>query len=119
MNMTIERRATPRLEVLEQLHGQLVPLGVPFLMRELGAGGFSVESIVRFPLGARHRFRFTTADNVEVILEATVMHSGPSGPVDDGTSYMTGFAFVHDAADETWRAVDTLLDAVVDVLHAG
>jgi hypothetical protein len=115
--MTIpERRTTPRLEVLGQLHGHLVSLSVPLVVRDLSAGGFSVESVVPFPPGARHQFRFNTAAGADIVIEAVVVHSRPVAPLGGVTRYATGFAFCHDSED-TAHAVDELLGAVTSVLE--
>ena len=112
-----DRRATPRIEVMDQLHGRLVSLNVTLVVRELGAGGFSIESPVAFPPNARHQFRFSTPGGVEVILEATVVHSRPSIAADGKRSCITGFAFCHDSAHDAARAVDDLLGALTPTLE--
>ena len=115
--ITTERRAACRLEVLDQLNGQLVSMNVPILVRELGAGGFSIESNVPFPIGAHHQFRFTTAAGLAIILEAAVVHSQPTRPAHGWKRYVTGFSFVHDAIHDTARDIDILLDAMTAVLQ--
>lgn len=107
-----ERRASPRLEVLDQLHGHLVSLNVQLEMRDLGPGGFSTESVVPFPLGARHHFRLTTADDVEVLIEAIVIHRRPAYSADGLTHFIAGFAFVHDPVHDTAADICRLLDAI-------
>src|SRR5512145_749606 len=62
---------SPRIEVMGQLHGQLVPMNVPLDVRDLSNGGFAVESSVDFPVGAVHRFRFITQNGIEVLIRAT------------------------------------------------
>jgi hypothetical protein len=112
-----ERRTSPRLEVIDQLHGQLVTLKVRQTLRELGAGGFSTEGPVQFPKGAPHFFRFTTAAGVQVVLAATVVHSRPAGDPQDSPSYITGFSFVKGAYAETEAKIEILLDAVLGSLE--
>jgi hypothetical protein len=107
-----DRRATPRLEVLGQLHGYLVSLEVSLVVRDLSAGGFSVESVVPFPPGARHPFRFTASTGMEITVEAVVMHSRPHGLAGGQALYVTGFAFCHDSEHYRARAVDDLLGAL-------
>jgi hypothetical protein len=115
--MSVERRHAPRLEVLDQLHGRLVSLNVSLVVRELGAGGFSVESTVPFPPGARHRFRFRIAGGGEVIVDAVGVHSRSIRASDDEDRYITGFAFCQDGNPEAARAVATLLNAMNSVLE--
>ena len=115
--MPVERRHAPRLEVLEQLHGQLVSVKVPLVVREMGAGGFSVESTVPFPPGARHRFRFTLAGGGKVIVEADGVHMRSMSQTGGTDRDISGFAFCRDGHPESARAVRTLLDAVSSILH--
>jgi hypothetical protein len=86
-------------------------LPVPISLRNLGLGGFSTESIVSFPLGARHEFRFTIAGGVEIHIGAVVMHRRPAYTVNGLTCFITGFAFLHDPARDTAADIRTLLAA--------
>jgi hypothetical protein len=110
-----DRRATPRLEVLDQLHGYLVTIKGSLVVREIGRGGFSIESDVPFPLGARHQFRFSTPAGAQVIVDAVVVHTRPVGGPGTPVRHVTGLAFCHDAARETQEAVGELIAAVTSV----
>jgi hypothetical protein len=109
MRMPIDRRSTPRLAVLGRLHGHLVSLDVPITIGNLGLGGFSAESVMPFPLGARHQFRFTTDTGGEVNIQAVVVHRRPGYSADGLTFFVTGFAFVHDPAHDTAGDIRLLL----------
>ena len=65
-----ERRRGHRVEVLGQLHGHLVALRLPVTVRDIGSGGFSIETPVPFPDRAPHSFRFTTAQDTEAVFRA-------------------------------------------------
>src|SRR5262245_57060021 len=80
------RRKTPRIEVLGQLHGTLVAMDVPILVRNIGAGGFGIESPVPFPPGATHVFRFTAGTGLRVVLKACTRHCQEGTPAPDGTT---------------------------------
>jgi len=110
--MPIDRRSTPRLEVLGRLHGHLVSLDVPITIGNLGLGGFSAESVMPFPLGARHQFRFTTDAGVEVNIQGVVVHRRPGYSADGLTFFVTGFAFVHDPVHDTARDIRLLLTSM-------
>ena len=110
--MPIDRRSTPRLEVLGRLHGHLVSLDVPITIGNLGLGGFSAESVMPFPLGARHQFRFTTDTGGEVNIQAVVVHRRPGYSADGLTFFVTGFAFVHDPVHDTARDIRLLLTSM-------
>ena len=111
-----ERRAFPRLDVIDELNGQLIPFGVPVTVREVSVGGFSVETDAPFLAGGQHRFRFTTANGDEIVLEASVIHRRLAGS-SDAPRYITGFAFLRRTS--TWaRTVAALLDSIpVDETH--
>jgi hypothetical protein len=114
-----ERRASPRLEVLDQLHGYLVRLNLPLVVRELGGGGFSIESDVPFPAGARHHFRFSTPAGAQIIVEAVVVHTRPISALGRHARHVTGFAFCFDAPRDARQAVEELLAAVTSEPHFG
>ena len=107
-----DRRSTPRLEVLGRLHGQLVSLDIPITIANVGLGGFSAESVMPFPLGARHQFRFTTDDRVEIHLAAVVVHRRPAYSPDGLTYFITGFSFVHDPMHDTASDIRRLVAAM-------
>ncbi len=112
-----ERRASPRLEVVDQLYGQLVALNVPLHLRDLSPGGFSADAPIAFPEGAAHQFRFITAQGVQVILQATAVYSRSMSNDPRAPRYVTGFAFVQDGSAETLVSINVLLDAMLDMLR--
>ena len=87
-----DRRGGPRVEVLGSLHGQLVPLRVGVRVREIGFGGFSIESDVPLPLDAQQDFRFTLRLGHTVTIRARVVHCR-GDQRDDRTIYVVGLAF--------------------------
>jgi hypothetical protein len=113
-----ERRA-PRIEVMGQLHGQLVPMNLPLDVRDLSSGGFAVESSVSFPVGAVHRFRFITRTGAEVLVRATARHCRPVDSLDGAPRFLAGFSFILEPSGETEAAIDLMLKAASEavVLH--
>ena len=107
-----ERRAAPRLDVDDQIRGELVAFGIPITVRDLGAGGFCAETAIPFPIGARQRFRFFTSGRLHATIEADVIHCRLM-PRDSGTPcYVTGFSFVQKSGDPASTVdVDILLEA--------
>ena len=106
----------PRIEVMGQLHGQLVPMNVPLDVRDLSNGGFAVESSVDFPVGAVHRFRFITQNGIEVLIRANARHCRSVESADGSPRFLAGFAFIMDANGETEAAVEILLRAAASAL---
>ena len=103
-----DRRRAPRLQVLDRIHGSLVSLSLPLALGDISPGGFSVESEVQFPLGARHLFRFTTVAGVEVVIEGAVAYSRRR----NDSTFITGFRFVHSRLTDTSRDIKALLAAM-------
>lgn len=87
-----DRRGGPRVEVLGSLHGQLVPLRVMVRVREIGFGGFSIESDVPLPIDVQQDFRFTLRQGNAVTIRARVVHCRGEQR-DDRPVYVVGLAF--------------------------
>lgn len=113
------QRRSPRIEVMGQLHGQLVPMNLPLDVKDLSAGGFAVESTVNFPIGAVHRFRFITRTGAQVLVRATARHCRQVETADGTARYIAGFSFILDAGGETEAAIELMLKAAATavVLH--
>lgn len=110
------RRAAPRLEVLDQFYGRLVALDLPLRVRDISAGGFSIESPISFPPGAAHQFRFTTMHGDAHILPATAIHCRTAQVRDGVNWHVTGFEFIQDQAGEVAGVVGLLMDAATSIL---
>jgi hypothetical protein len=109
-----DRRTTPRLEVLSQIHGRLVPFGVPLTIREISAGGFSLESSVAFPVGGRYWFRFATAAGPQVVVEGAVTHTRQVSAPGTPPRHISGFAFTHEQVHDRLADIEILLEALTD-----
>jgi len=105
------RRAAPRVEVMGQLHGLLVALRIPLVVRNLSSGGFAVEGVVAFPAGAIHTFRFTSPNGPVILVRAAAQHCRLVPTDADQPRYLAGFSFVHDPTEQTERGIEVLLDA--------
>ena len=105
-----ERRRVPRLEVLGRIQGRLVSLPLPVELRDMGPDGFSVESPLPFPQGARRLFLLTTVGGLQVLIEGATAHCRPDDR--DDARYVTGFRFVHSRLTDTNADVTVLLDAL-------
>jgi hypothetical protein len=110
------RRSGPRVEVLGQLHGQVVTWRVPLTIRDISAGGFAVESEWRFPLGSTHMFRFTTDRGEVVFLNGRTVHTRPASAIPEADQFISGFAFLRDG-DRVDQAIALLLDAATATME--
>src|SRR5262245_9120046 len=107
--MSIERRRTPRIELLGRLHGHVVSLDVPVTVREISLGGMAVETAFSFPVGVVHEFRLTLGDGAHVVLRGQARHSR-SQPASEGTPiYVTGFEFVDEEVGESAKTAGGLI----------
>ena len=68
-----ERRRSPRVSILPRFHGQIVKINDPFVLLEIGAGGFSVMSPVPFAAGETHMFQLLV-DGHATALPAVSVH---------------------------------------------
>ena len=107
--VTEERRRAPRVEVLGQLHGSIVALRMSVVVRDIGPGGFSIETPLPFPKHSAQQFRFSTPDGEkDVLLNGQSVHCLRVSPGNDRPRYLTGFSFVLDD-DQSRREVEALL----------
>jgi hypothetical protein len=111
-----EQRTSPRLDVVDQIRGQLVSFGVQLLIREIGLGGFSTEGPIAFEPGGRHVFRFTTSAGRDVLIRARVIYSRGEGRFHGLPLYATGWAFLDDPHRDTPADIGVLIDAVTEAL---
>jgi hypothetical protein len=110
-----DRRRGSRIEVLGQLDGHVVAMRLPIVVRDVGSGGFSIETPVPFPIGSVQTFRFTSAQGREFTVAARSVRSSASPTAGGTLSHLTGFAFECDEAsgrDEIERIVESLAGAV-------
>lgn len=109
------RRRFPRIEVLGLVDGRRVPLDVRLTVRDLGQGGFSIESPMPFPPGSYHPFRLTTAADDQLTLTATVVHCRLASASADGQfTYISGLEFHSDESSDP--SIAALIDTISSAL---
>ena len=110
-----DRRQSPRFEVLGRLLGTIVSFDLPVRVRDIGLGGFSVETVEPLDTGAVHPVRFTAIDDSVAVLPAQCLHCRPSVATDGSPRYVTGFAFDTDTAPDTTQTITDLITKVTSV----
>ena len=85
------QRASPRVDVLMRVKGEMVPVSSPIRIFNLNLTGFAVLSEVRFRIGQRLNFRLTGPGGSAVHVTAAAVHTMPR-PGAPGL-YQTGFEF--------------------------
>jgi hypothetical protein len=108
--MADDRRRAPRVELLGQIHGQVVPYDVTVTVRNVSLGGLSLETPFPFPLGVAHDFRLRLGDDSAVLLRGTILRCEAQRAHDGSTVYLTGVQFLDDPADDDESGIGTLLD---------
>lgn len=98
--MSQERRRSPRIELLGQLHGRVVAYDVSVVVRNVSLGGMSLESAFPFTVGVVHAFRLTLGDDSSVELRGTVLRCVEEKAQDGAKRYLTGVQFVDDQPAE-------------------
>jgi hypothetical protein len=96
-----DRRKSPRTEVLGQMQTEVLSSPMSAIVREISAGGFSLETSVPPPSGV-HRFRFRFEDQTPVEISAESVHSARVTLSGGTTIFVSGFEFLpSDAATQT------------------
>jgi len=109
-----ERRQYPRFSAAGRLAGHLIDRDLPVRVRDIGLGGFSIETMEPMPAGDEHRVKFISVDDWSTILAARLANCRPSCAEDGSPLYVSGFAFVGDSPD-TRRTVEVLIEKVTSV----
>jgi hypothetical protein len=107
-----ERRKHPRFATAGRLTGHLLDRDLPVRVRDIGLGGFSIETMEPLPTGGEHRVKFISQDDWSTVLAATIANCRPSCADDGSPLYVSGFAFLNGEAPDTRRTVAVLVEKV-------
>jgi PilZ domain len=110
--MTVDRRHSPRIELLGRLHGHSVSLDVAVSVLEISLGGMAIQTGLPFPTGAVQAFRLTLGDDSTVELSGRVMHCRNVASSDAIPSYVTGLQFVDDEPADAGPSVGDLIERI-------
>ena len=110
----IERRQSPRIDVLRRVHGRLVEIDTQIIIHDLSRTGFSVVSEIAFEPGQNLDFRLTSDDGTTVTVCAEAVHSRPMPASPE--LVLTGFRFVPGRLTGMvpQSRIDRLIAAVID-----
>ena len=103
-----ERRRSPRLEVLAEIHGHVIALDVHITLLNISQGGFLMQAPVNFPVGAIHDFRFTARHREPVVLPARIVHA-VRATAGGTASYVMGLEFVDRGTAAREQAIEGLI----------
>ena len=110
-----ERRRHPRFEVLGRVLGTIVSADLPVRIRDIGLGGFSVETVEPLDTGEVQPFRFTAMDDWTAVLSARSLHCRPSIAADGSPRFVTGFEFIKEQAADATETIRALITKVTSV----
>jgi hypothetical protein len=111
-----DRRRTPRLEVNGRIDGYLESTGEPVRIRDIGLGGFSIETPDPVPDGV-HVMRFSVEGQWSISLSAMIRYSRPFSTVDGASWYLTGFEYLAQHSRSTQRIASHLVERLTSILH--
>src|ERR1044072_4971577 len=93
--MSVTRQGK-RVPILGELHGEIMVLE-PLVVKELGAGGATIETRFPLPLNSLHDLRLTLGTHA-VVVKARVVHSHVGEMEEDAVRYRSGVEFVEPPA---------------------
>jgi hypothetical protein len=88
-----DRRTNPRIELLGEINGKVMPFAMPVVLLDLSPGGFAISSPVPFARHAEYTFQFRGKRPYGPIRAKDVHCLRVSHGTTD-VSYVAGFSFV-------------------------
>lgn len=90
--MTDDKRDTERLQILGELHGEVMVFE-PMAIKEIARGGAQIETAFPLQLDSLHDFRLTLGDR-SIIVKGRVVHCSISDVEQEVVVYRSGIEFV-------------------------
>ena len=106
-----DRRRSPRIEILDRIHGHVVSLDTPVRVGEMSLGGMSIQTSFAFPENSLHEFRLRMGDDSVVLLKGRVIRCREGVDAEGAGIYISGVQFVDDDPTDT-TAVEGLIDKI-------
>lgn len=106
-DLNLDRRDTPRIELLGEINGQVMPFALPVVLMDLSQGGFAIASSVPFMRNSEYTFQFN-ATRQHGPIRARHLHCLRVSHGATSKSYVAGFSFVVDLPADK-EVVDDLI----------
>lgn len=106
----VDRRAAPRI-TLPHVQAEILSLGLPVTVLEIGFGGLSIASEGEFEVGEQHELRCSVAGQPAVTLRVAVRHTRRQA-ARHAPRYVTGFQFIDVSAPGDHSALDDLIEYI-------
>ena len=107
-----ERRRAPRVDLVGQLHGELVSVDLPICVREISLGGMSIETSEAFDVDSRHSFVLTLGDGAGVFVLGRVAYCRRAERP-EGAVFISGIQFL----DEETTGGDGEVGGLIRKIH--
>jgi hypothetical protein len=104
----VDRRRYPRLHLIGNLDGHVVPFQIGLRLLDINADGFVVHAPFEFRAGTTHEFQFATVQQSRPEVRAVVAQSRPVTLRRGREFFVAGFTFV-----ELSDAARAVIDAIV------
>ena len=112
-----DRRTNPRIELLGEINGQVMPFAMPVVLLDLSSGGFAISSPVPFARHAEYTFKFS-GTRPHGPIRAKDVHCLRVSHGTTDVSYVAGFSFVfHKPEDQ--GVVDGLIAEAQELMLEG
>jgi len=107
-----ERRRAPRVDLVGQLHGQLVSMDIPINVREISLGGMSFQTPKPFEVNTRHEFMLTLGDGAGIVVLGRIAYCNKSVDRLSGEMFIVGLQFLDEDAENPDGEVGDLIRRV-------
>jgi hypothetical protein len=111
-----EKRDSERVEILGELHGEVMVFQ-PMAIKEISPGGAQVETSFPLQLDSLHDFRLTLGDR-SVVVKGRVAHCSISDVDQELVFYRSGLEFI-EPSERVTTVIEGFLQAIRDGRHAG
>ena len=107
--MKNEKRDTERIEILGDLHGEVMVFQ-PMAIKEISRGGAQVETAFPLHVESLHEFRLTLGER-SVVVKGRIVHCSISDIDQEIVLYRSGVEFV-EPSERFTSVIDDFIDAV-------
>jgi len=107
-----DKRDTERIEILGELHGEVM-VYQPMAIKEISRGGAQIETGFPLTLDSLHDFRLTLGDR-SVVVKGRVVHCSITDVEQELVIYLTGLEFI-----EPSDRVATVISDFISAITAG
>jgi len=106
-----DKRDTERIQILGELHGEVMVFQ-PMVIKEISRGGCQVETGFPLHLDSLHEFRLTLGDR-SVIVKGRVAHCSISDVDQEIVLYRSGIEFI-EPSERVFSVINDFINAVQD-----